>query len=267
MIRDITIGQYYYSGSVIHRLDPRFKIYWTILLLVTVFMINSIPTFLLVTGVLAAYVLMSRVPLKFIFRGLQAVYIIILITFFFAFFFNGGDTVLFRIGPVKATMEGLKNGLYMVMRITYLIIGASVLTLTTTPNQLTDGIEKGFAWLKVFHVPVHEGAMMMTIALRFIPILADEMDRIMKAQTSRGADFESGGVMQRARALVPLIVPLFMAAIRRAEDLAMAMEARCYHGGEGRTEMKPLSMKRRDYMAVVLAAVYLAAVLVRRFAV
>jgi energy-coupling factor transport system permease protein len=155
----------------------------------------------------------------------------------------------------------------MVMRITYLIIGASVLTLTTTPNQLTDGIEKGFAWLKVFHVPVHEGAMMMTIALRFIPILADEMDRIMKAQTSRGADFESGGVMQRARALVPLIVPLFMAAIRRAEDLAMAMEARCYHGGEGRTEMKPLSMKRRDYMAVVLAAVYLAAVLVLRFAV
>lgn len=262
MIRDITIGQYYYQPSVIHGLDPRFKIYWTILFLVTVFMIDSPATFLLVTAVLAVYVMLSRVPLKFIFRGLQAVYFIILITFLFALFFNGGDTVLFRLGPVKATWEGLKNGIYMVMRITYLIIGASVLTLTTTPNQLTDGIEKGFAWLGVFHVPVHEGAMMMTIALRFIPILADEMDKIMKAQTSRGADFESGSVMQRAKALVPLIVPLFMAAIRRAEDLAMAMEARCYHGGGSRTEMKPLSFKKSDYAAMVLAAVYLAAVII-----
>ena len=266
MLRDLTLGQYYPEESPIHRLDPRVKLAGTLVFIITLFFGQSVWLYLGASLYLFIVIRLSRVPVRYIVRGLKTIVVLIMLSALFNLFLTPGD-LLVKLGPLTITTQGLVTAVFMVIRLIYLIMGSSILTLTTTPNQLTDGMERGLSWLKVFHVPVHEGAMMMTIALRFIPILADEMDRIMKAQTSRGADFESGGVMQRARALVPLIVPLFMAAIRRAEDLAMAMEARCYHGGEGRTEMKPLSMKRRDYMAVVLAAVYLAAVLVLRFAV
>ena len=245
MIRDITIGQYYPQSSVIHRLDPRVKLLGTVLFVISVFLILSVPAFIIVTAAMLALIALSKVP------------------FCFSLFLTPGDS-LFKIGFLNATVQGLKTGLYMVMRLSYLIIGSSLMTLTTTPNQLTDGLEKGLGCLNRVHVPVHEVAMMMSIALRFIPILLEEMDRIMKAQQARGADFESGNLIQRAKGLVPLLVPLFIAAIRRANDLAMAMEARCYHGGQGRTKMKPLHYEKRDRMAYLLMAVYMIAICVLR---
>lgn len=261
MIRDITIGQYYPGSSIIHRLDPRVKLLGTVLFVISVFLIGSIPAFIIVTAALALVIMISGVPLRFMLKGLKSIFMIILLTFFFSLFLTPGDT-LFGIGFLNATVQGLKTGIYMVMRLSYLIIGSSLMTLTTTPNQLTDGLEKGLGFLNRFHVPVHEVAMMMSIALRFIPILLEEMDRIMKAQQARGADFESGHLIQRAKGLVPLLVPLFIAAIRRANDLAMAMEARCYHGGEGRTKMKPLHYEKNDYLAYLLVFIYMAAIII-----
>lgn len=260
MIRDITIGQYYPGSSVIHRLDPRVKLLGTVLFVISVFLISSIPAFIIVTAVLAGIIALSGVPLRFMLKGIKSIFIIIMLTFFFSLFLTPGDT-LFRFGFLNATVQGLKTGVYMVMRLSYLIMGSSMMTLTTTPNQLTDGLEKGLRFLNHVHVPVHEVAMMMSIALRFIPILLEEMDRIMKAQQARGADFESGNLIRRAKGLVPLLVPLFIAAIRRANDLAMAMEARCYHGGEGRTKMKPLRYEKKDYIAYVLLLIYMAVII------
>lgn len=263
MIRDITIGQYYPQSSVIHRLDPRVKLLGTVLFVISVFLIHSVPAFIIVTAAMLALIALSKVPVGFMLKGLKSIFMIILLTFCFSLFLTPGDS-LFKIGFLNATVQGLKTGLYMVMRLSYLIIGSSLMTLTTTPNQLTDGLEKGLGCLNRVHVPVHEVAMMMSIALRFIPILLEEMDRIMKAQQARGADFESGNLIQRAKGLVPLLVPLFIAAIRRANDLAMAMEARCYHGGQGRTKMKPLHYEKRDRMAYLLMAVYMIAICVLR---
>ncbi|MGN0203860.1 MAG: energy-coupling factor transporter transmembrane component T family protein [Coprococcus sp.] len=263
MIRDITIGQYYPGSSVIHRLDPRVKLLGTVLFVISVFLISSVPAFLIVTAALVGMIAISGVPLRFMLKGLKAIFMIIMLTFFFSLFLTPGD-LLFRLGFLKATVQGLKTGVYMVMRLSYLIIGSSLMTLTTTPNQLTDGLEKGLGFLNRVHIPVHEVAMMMSIALRFIPILLEEMDRIMKAQQARGADFESGNLIQRAKGLVPLLVPLFIAAIRRANDLAMAMEARCYHGGEGRTKMKPLRYEKKDYIAYILILIYMAFIITLR---
>ncbi len=263
MIRDITIGQYYPQSSVIHRLDPRVKLLGTVLFVLSVFLIHSVPAFIIVTAAMAAMIVLSKVPVSFMLKGLKSIFMIVLLTFCFSLFLTPGDS-LFKIGFLNATVQGLKTGLYMVMRLSYLIIGSSLMTLTTTPNQLTDGLEKGLGWLNRIHVPVHEVAMMMSIALRFIPILLEEMDRIMKAQQARGADFESGNLIQRAKGLVPLLVPLFIAAIRRANDLAMAMEARCYHGGQGRTKMKPLHYEKRDHLAYLLMASYMIAICVLR---
>lgn len=261
MIRDITIGQYYPADSILHRLDPRVKLNGTLLYIISIFLFDTFYGYIAVTVFLASVIKMSKVPIKYILRGLKAVVVILLFTVFFNLFFTQGD-ILVKWGIIKITRQGLHSSLFMGIRLTYLILGSSLMTFTTTPNQLTDGLEKLLWPLRRIKVPVHEIAMMMSIALRFIPILLEETDKIMKAQMARGADFETGGVIKRAKSLIPLLVPLFVSAFRRANDLAMAMEARCYHGGEGRTKMKPLHYKRRDLGAYVVLLLYITSVVV-----
>ena len=263
MLRDITLGQYYPVDSVIHRLDPRTKLLGTLLFIISLFCMDSAWGYGLAALFLAMTIRLSKVPLKFMVRGLKAVLVLLLISVSFNLFLTPGREI-FRLGFLKITWEGLRTAVFMAVRLIFLVLGSSVMTLTTTPNELTDGLEKGLGFLKKVGVPVHEVAMMMSIALRFIPILIEEADKIMKAQMARGADFESGNIVQRAKSMVPLLVPLFIAAFRRATDLAMAMEARCYRGGEGRTKMKPLRYHRRDRLAQLLLVLYLAAVIVLR---
>lgn len=258
MIRDITIGQYYPAKSVLHRLDPRVKFIGTFLFLVSLFVAEGFWGYFLATAFLVGVILLSKVPVKFMLKGLKPLFILLLITVFFNLFLIPG-TVVWQLGFLKITQEGITQAVKIGIRLIYLVIGSSVMTLTTTPNQLTDGLERIMKPLNKIKVPVHEIAMMMSIALRFIPILMEETDKIMKAQMARGADFESGNLIQKAKSLIPLLVPLFISAFRRADDLAMAMEARCYHGGENRTQMKPLCYKRRDYLAYLVTMVYLAA--------
>ena len=264
MIRDITLGQYYPSGSVIHALDPRVKLMGTLIYVVSLFMATTIPGYLLSILLLTAVICLSRVPVKHILKGLKPVMILLLFTVVLNVFLTTGEHVLVQFGIFRVTTEGLLRAFFMALRLIFLIMGSSLMTFTTTPNQLADGLETGLRFLKVIHVPVHEIAMMMSIALRFIPILVEETDKIMKAQMARGADFESGNVMQRAKAMIPLLVPLFISAFRRAMDLAMAMEARCYHGGEGRTKMKPLTYQKIDYIAYGILAVYLVLMILSR---
>ncbi len=256
MIRDITIGQYYPVDSVLHRMDPRTKLFGTLIFIISLFMANSISAYVAATVFLAATIRLSNVPYKFIVRGLKAIVVLLLISVSFNLFLTPG-TPLVQIGFLKITGEGLEMAGFMAVRLMYLVIGSSVMTLTTTPNELTDGLEKSLGFLNKIKVPVHEISMMMSIALRFIPILIEETDKIMKAQMARGADFESGNLIQKAKSMVPLLVPLFISAFRRATDLAMAMEARCYHGGEGRTKMKPLHYAGRDRVAYVVYLIYL----------
>ena len=263
MLRDITLGQYYPVDSVIHRLDPRTKLLGTLLFIISLFCMDSAWGYGLAALFLAMTIRLSKVPLKFMVRGLKAVLVLLLISVSFNLFLTPGREI-FRLGFLKITWEGLRTAAFMAVRLIFLVLGSSVMTLTTTPNELTDGLEKGLGFLKKVGVPVHEVAMMMSIALRFIPILIEEADKIMKAQMARGADFESGNIVQRAKSMVPLLVPLFISAFRRATDLAMAMEARCYRGGEGRTKMKPLRYHRRDRLAQLLLVLYLAAVIVLR---
>ncbi len=258
MMKDITLGQYYPADSVIHKLDPRVKLVGTMVFIVSLFAFRSISCYILATAVLVVIIKISRVPFQFIVRGLKAIFILMMITVAFNLFLTPG-TPVFRIWKLTITAEGVETAAFMAIRLVYLIIGSSVMTLTTTPNDLTDGMEKGLGFLKRVHVPVHEISMIMSIALRFIPILMEETDKIQKAQMARGADFESGNLIQKAKNLIPLLVPLFVSAFRRANDLAMAMEARGYHGGEGRTKMRPLEYKNRDKCAYLLMAVYLLA--------
>ena len=248
MIRDITLGQYYPVDSVLHRMDPRTKLFGTMVFIISLFLADHIGAYITATVFLTAAIKLSRVPFKFMVRGLKAIVFILLISVSFNLFLTDGE-VLVRLGFLKITREGLRMSCFMGLRLIYLVIGSSIMTLTTTPNQLTDGMEKSLGFLKAVKVPVHEISMMMSIALRFIPILVEETDKIMKAQMARGADFETGNLVQKAKSMVPLLVPLFISAFRRATDLAMAMEARCYRGGEGRTKMKPLHYSRRDYLA------------------
>ncbi len=256
MIRDITIGQYYPIDSAVHRLDPRTKLFATMIFIISLFIADDIVSYIIASVVLAVVLLASKVPLKFMFRGLKSVILLLLMSVGFNIFLTPGE-VIWKFYIFVVTREGLRMAVFMGLRLIYLVLGSSVLTLTTTPNALTDGMEKGLGFLKRFSVPVHEIAMMMSIALRFIPILLEETDKIMKAQMARGADFTSGGIIARAKAMIPLLVPLFISAIRRATDLAMAMEARCYHGGEGRTKMKPLKYKKADYIVYVCFILYL----------
>ena len=256
MLKDITLGQYYQTESVIHRLDPRVKLAGTVLYIVSLFLFDNIFGYLCAGIFLALIIRLSNVPFKFMVKGMRSILILLLITVIFNLFLTPGE-VLFTVWKLEITKEGLETAIYMGIRLTLLIIGSSVMTLTTTPNNLTDGMEKAMSPLKVFKLPVHEIAMMMSIALRFIPILMEETDKIMKAQIARGADFESGNLFKKAKAMVPLLVPLFISAFRRANDLAMAMEARCYRGGDGRTKMKPLIYKKRDGMAYLTLVLYL----------
>ncbi|WP_029320023.1 energy-coupling factor transporter transmembrane component T family protein [Butyrivibrio sp. AE3004] len=256
MLRDITLGQYYQTDSVLHRLDPRVKISATLIYIISLFVVNNVIGYFIAALFLIMAIILSKVPAKFIFKGMKAIYLLLLITMVFNLFLTPGEPLI-SVWKLKITKEGLKIAIMMGVRLVFLITGSSIMTLTTTPNQLTDGLENLMKPLKVFHVPVHEISMMMSIALRFIPILMEETDKIMKAQMARGADFESGSVIQRAKSLIPLLVPLFISAFRRASDLAMAMEARCYRGGEGRTKMKPLIYRKRDFLAYVIIGLYL----------
>ena len=256
MIRDITIGQYYPADSVIHRLDPRVKLVGTLTFLISLFLFNNLIGYVVAGLFLATVIKLSKVPFSFIVRGLKTIMVLMLFTVVFNLFLTDG-TVLWQWKFIKITIEGIQTAIFMALRLTFLIIGSSLMTLTTTPNQLTDGLETGLAPLKKLHVPVHEISMMMSIALRFIPILLEETDKIMKAQIARGADFESGNIIKKAKSLVPLLVPLFISAFRRANDLATAMEARCYRGGDFRTKMKPLIYQKRDRWAYAVCWCYL----------
>ena len=263
MFREITLGQYYPVDSAVHRLDPRTKLFGTMVFIASLFVADNIWGYVIATVVLVAVIKLTKVPVRFILRGLKAIMILLLISVSFNLFLTGGR-ILVKFWIFKITFEGVRMAFFMGLRLIYLVIGSSIMTLTTTPNQLTDGLEKGLGFLKRFRVPVHEVAMMMSIALRFIPILVEETDKIMKAQMARGADFETGNLIQKAKAMVPLLVPLFISAFRRATDLAMAMEARCYRGGDGRTKMKPLQYRQADHDAYMIYALYFVVIIASR---
>ena len=261
MIRDITIGQYYPVDSVIHRLDPRVKLSGTMLFMISLFVFSGYWGYVIAALFVGTVIKLSKVPFRYIVRGLKPILFLLLFTVLLNLFLTREGTELWSFWIFHIYDEGLIFAGLMASRLILLVLGTSLMTFTTTPNQLTDGIEKGLGFLKVIKVPVHEIAMMMSIALRFIPILIEETDKIMKAQQARGADFESGRLLQRAKALVPILVPLIVSAFRRANDLALAMEARCYHGGKGRTKMKPLKYKRRDAVAYVILFAYVGLVI------
>ncbi|NMB38966.1 MAG: energy-coupling factor transporter transmembrane protein EcfT [Firmicutes bacterium] len=251
MIKNITIGQYIPGESVIHRLDPRTKILITVLFISLLFLVNSFFGYGLAAAIIFTAVLLSKIPVKFILRGIRPLLVIIILTLSLHFFMTEGR-VIFKIGFLKVTYEGLTRGLMMGLRLILLVLGTSILTLTTSPILLTDGIESLMTPLKKLGFPAHELAMMMTIALRFIPTLLEETDKIMKAQMARGADFESGNIFQRAKSLVPILIPLFVNAFRRADDLAIAMEARGYRGGEGRTKFRVLKFTYYDFLVLII---------------
>lgn len=257
MFKEITIGQYYQTESPIHRLDPRVKLIATFAYIISLFVVHSWTGYLIAAVVVAIVIAASHVPFGYIMRGMKAVMMILMITVIFNLFLTEGRPLV-HFWKLTITYEGVDFASKMAVRLIFLIIGSSLMTLTTTPNQLMDALEDVLGPLKKIHVPVHEISMMMSIALRFIPILMEETDKIMKAQMARGADFESKNLMKKIQSLVPLLVPLFISAFRRANDLAMAMEARCYRGGDGRTKMKPLVYCRRDYAAYALLAAYFA---------
>lgn len=257
MFREITLGQYYPVDSVLHRLDPRTKLMGTLIYIVALFVSSSWVGYVLAILGLCGLIALSKVPVGYMFRGLRAIYILLLISVLCNLLLTQGD-IVWQFAFIKITSQGLDMAVKMAVRLVCLVMGTSLMTLTTTPNNLTDGLEKGLGILGKVGVPVHEIAMMMSIALRFIPILVEETDKIMKAQAARGADFESGGLITKAKAMVPLLIPLFVTAFRRAGDLATAMEARCYHGGEGRTKMKPLKYGPNDRTAYICMLLYLA---------
>ncbi|MCI5721765.1 MAG: energy-coupling factor transporter transmembrane protein EcfT [Firmicutes bacterium] len=263
MIRDITIGQYYSGESVIHRLDARLKIVATVLFIIELFVVNDFIGFALCAVCLGIVVSASKVPLNFIMRGMKPILLILIFTFCLNIFMIPGNELV-RIGFLKITDAGLYTAVFMAIRLVLLIVGTSLLTFTTKPINLTDGIESLLGPLGKIGVPTHELAMMMSIALRFIPTLLEETDKIIKAQQARGADFESGNLIRRAKALVPILVPLFVSAFRIAQDLAMAMEARCYKGGKGRTRLHQMKFGKIDYMASVILVLFLAAVICMR---
>ena len=256
MIRDITLGQYYKAESIIHRLDPRTKLVITCLFLMSLFVGNNFYGYGIAIGVIIIYTLLSKVPFSFIRKGLKPVGYIILLSVVLNLFTTPGEAI-FTWKFVKITGAGVELAVLIAIRIMLLIVGSSIMTYTTTPNQLTDGIEKLFNWMNKLHIPVHEIAMMMSIALRFVPILVEELDKIMKAQTARGAKFNTGKLSARIKSMIPIVVPLFVSAIRRANDLAMAMESRCYRGGEGRTKLKPLKYARRDIVFYGVILIYM----------
>lgn len=263
MLTDLTLGQYYPGDSFMHRMDPRAKILCTMIIIIAIFLAQSFWSYLLITLFILLSIAVSSVPYCMIWRALKPLWFILVFTFGIHLFTTPG-TMLVSMGWFHISEEGLIKGTYMTLRLVYLIAFSSLLTYTTSPIVLTDGIEALLTPFKRFGVPAHELAMMMTIALRFIPTLLEETDRIMKAQTSRGADFTSGNLIKRAKSMVPVLVPLFISAFRRADDLATAMEARCYHGGEGRTKMHLLQYGRRDGIGFAAVAAVTILLLVMR---
>lgn len=266
MLKDITIGQYIPGESFVHKLDPRTKIIIAMMFIVTLFIMNKFVGYIFVVVFLAAIIINSKVPLSFIFKGLKPIFILIIITAVLNILMTTGtpETLIFKWKFIKVYTEGLRLAGFMALRLIFLIVGTSLLTLTTSPIELTDGIER---LLRPIGKPLaHELAMMMTIALRFIPTLTEETDKIMKAQKARGADFETGNLIQKAKSLVPLLVPLFISSFRRADELAMAMESRCYRGGEGRTRMKELHFSSKDSIAFIIFGLLFISSFVVRFA-
>nr|WP_326208016.1 energy-coupling factor transporter transmembrane component T [uncultured Oscillibacter sp.] len=264
MLKDITLGQYFPGNTAAHKLDPRTKILLVVLYITALFTAKSFLAYGLMVLVLAVCVRVSKVGLRALVKGLKPVLFIIVFTGVLNLFFTPGEGILWAWGPLHITSSGLRNAAFMVLRIMLLIMGTFLLTYTTSPISLTDGLERLLNGLKRFHVPVHELTMIMSIALRFIPTLIEETDKIMSAQKARGADFESGNLMEKAKALVPILVPLFISAFRRADELATAMECRCYYGGEGRTKLHVLKYGRRDYTALALGVLVLAGVIAMR---
>lgn len=264
MLKDITLGQFFPGNTIVHRLDPRAKLICTLVYITALFLARGFFAYLLMLVVLVTCLSLSKISPKAVFRGLKPVIVIILLTVVLNIFFIRGESVLFHYRFILITREGLMTAGFMAARLIMLIIGTFLLTYTTSPIALTDGLEQMLSPLKKIKLPIHELAMMMSIALRFIPTLIEETDKIMSAQKSRGADFETGGIMKRAKSIIPLIIPLFISAFRRADELATAMESRCYHGGEGRTRMKVLKASARDYLALLWAALAVAAVILLR---
>ena len=261
MLNNITMGQYYPVDSKVHRLDPRVKLILTIVFIVAVFLAKTFVGYAILFLFIYGTARLANVPFKMLLRGLKPLRLILILTFLLNLFFTPGETVWVEFWIIRITKEGFLQALYYSIRLAFLVIGTSLLTLTTSPVSLSDAIEILLSPLKKIHFPAHELAMMMTIALRFIPTLLEETDKIMKAQMARGADFESGNLVKRAKAMVPLLVPLFVSAFRRAGDLAMAMESRCYHGGEGRTRLRVLKLTRNDGIACLVMAGLLALII------
>lgn len=256
---DIKIGQYYPEKSIIHKLDPRVKLFGTMLFIILIFTVKNVVGYGLITIFLAAIIKASKVPFSKMLKGIKSILFLLIFGAAINMFFTSG-TVLLQIGFIKITEEGLITSGYMAIRLIYLVLCSSIMTLTTTPNDLSDGLEKSFGFLKVIKFPVHEIAMIMSLALRFIPTLMEETEKITKAQKARGADLESGNFIKRIKSLIPILIPLFVSSIRRALDLSVAMESRCYHGGK-RTKMKPLMYTRKDYMAY-LSYIFIAGLII-----
>ncbi|WP_350345081.1 energy-coupling factor transporter transmembrane component T [Proteinivorax tanatarense] len=251
MLKNITIGQYYPGSSYVHNLDPRLKLMATLVLIITLFFINTFWGYIPLVILLFLTIKSSQIPIRMVLKGLKPLWFLIAFTLILHVFFTSGGTALVSFWRVEIQSAGVYQGFFMASRLALLVINTSILTLTTSPIALTDAIESLLSPFKKIGIPAHELAMMMTIALRFIPTLLEETDKIMKAQMARGADFESGNMLRRAKALVPLLVPLFISAFRRADELAMAMESRCYRGGEGRTKMKALKATTKDYYPLI----------------
>ncbi len=260
MIRDITLGQYFPGDSVIHRLDPRTKIIWTFFYIILLFFMKTAVGFAAFIVLTAVIIALTKIKVKYILRGIKPVLFLLIFTSIINIFMTG-ETPLFKIWFLTATKEGVIFAALMALRLVLLVAGTSLLTFTTSPISLTDGIERLMSPFSKIGVPAHAIAMMMTIAIRFIPTILEETDKIMKAQKARGADFESGSIVSRARAMTPILIPLFISAFRRADELAIAMECRCYRGGEGRTRLHELKMQKRD-IAALLSMPFVAAVII-----
>lgn len=264
MIKDITIGQYFPGNSLLHKLDARMKIILTLFLIISIFICKNIVS--LAAMVLATFIIVaiSKIPPKTILKSIKPLTIIILITALLNLFYGKGDALV-QLGRLKITLDGIETAVFMAVRIIILVVISSLLTYTTSPTELTDALERLFKPLKLLKVDVHSIAMTMTIALRFIPTLVEEIDKIMSAQKSRGADMDSGGLISRANALVPVLIPLFVSSFRRANELAYAMECRCYRGGEGRTKMKVMKMSARDYISLAAVIVFMAGLILANY--
>lgn len=261
MTANISLGQFLPGNSIVHRLDPRTKIFLMAIYIAIVFVVKSLTVFLLPVVLLVAIFLFAQVPASYFFSSLKPMKWLLVFMFVINLFATQGNAVLFQWKFIKLTQEALAQAVYITLRLVLLVAGTSILTLTTSPIALTDGLEKLMSPLRKLRFPAHELAMMMTIALRFIPTLMEETDRIQKAQMARGADFESGNIFQRAKSMIPVLVPLFVSAFRRADELAMAMESRCYHGGEGRTRMRELHFQARDLIATLLLVAFLVGII------